>query len=85
MTLPPRAVFSLNEFCDRLDCSHADVAAWSIVGLFSIFTGISPVLCGLQPVAGLSLKFQVQHPRPSGHRMLQWTNDTSTSTARNVA
>ena len=53
MTLPPRAFFSLNEFCDRLDCSHADVAAWSIVGLFSIFTGISPVLCGLQPVAGI--------------------------------
>jgi hypothetical protein len=53
MTLPPRAFFSLNEFCDRLDCSHADVAAWSIGGLFSIFTGISPVLCGLQPVAGI--------------------------------
>jgi hypothetical protein len=53
MTLPSRAFFSLNEFCDRLDCSHADVAAWSIGGLFSIFTGISPVLCGLQPVAGM--------------------------------
>ena len=53
MTLPPRAFFSLNEFCDRLDCSHADVAAWSISGLFSIFTGISPVLCGLNPVAGI--------------------------------
>jgi len=33
----------------------------------------------------LRLKFQVQHARPSGHRMLRWTNDTSTSTARNVA
>ena len=33
----------------------------------------------------LRLKFQVQHPRPSGHRMLLWTNDISTSTARNVA
>jgi len=33
----------------------------------------------------LRLKFQVQHPAPSGHRMLRWTNDTSTSTARNVA
>ncbi len=53
MTLPTRAFFSLNEFCDRLECSHADVAAWSISGLFSIFTGISPVLCGLQPVAGI--------------------------------
>ncbi|PZX22259.1 transposase IS66-like protein [Rhodobacter capsulatus] len=33
----------------------------------------------------LRLKLQVQHPRPAGHRMLRWTNDTSTSTARNVA
>jgi len=33
----------------------------------------------------LRLKFQVQHPRPSGHRMLQWTNDTITSASRNVA
>jgi hypothetical protein len=33
----------------------------------------------------LRLKFQVQHPAPIGHRMLRWTNDTSTSTARNVA
>ena len=53
MTLPPRAFFSLNEFSDRLDCSYADVAGWSIVGHFSIVTGIAPVLCGLQPVAGM--------------------------------
>lgn len=53
MPLPTRAYFSLNEFCDRLECSHADVAASSISGLFSMFTGISPVLCGLQPVAGI--------------------------------
>jgi len=33
----------------------------------------------------LRLKFQVQHPAPVGHRMLRWINDTSTSTARNVA
>jgi hypothetical protein len=33
----------------------------------------------------LRLKHQVQHPAPVGHRMLRWTNDTSTSTARNVA
>ena len=33
----------------------------------------------------LRLKHQVQHPWPRGHRMLRWTNDTSTSTARNVA
>ena len=33
----------------------------------------------------LRLKFQVQHPRPAGHRMLRWTVDTSTLAARNVA
>ena len=33
----------------------------------------------------LRLQFQVQHPAPVGHRMLRWINDTSTSTARNVA
>jgi magnesium chelatase accessory protein len=33
----------------------------------------------------LRLKHQVQHPAPVGHRMLRWTNGTSTSTARNVA
>ena len=35
--------------------------------------------------AQLRLKHQVQHPAPVGHRMLRWTNGTSTSTARNVA
>jgi hypothetical protein len=53
MTLPPRAFFSLNEFSARWNCSHADVAGWSIVGHLSIVTGIAPVLCGLQPVAGM--------------------------------
>jgi hypothetical protein len=33
----------------------------------------------------LRLKFQVQHPRPTGHRMLRWTDEASTSAARNVA
>jgi hypothetical protein len=33
----------------------------------------------------LRFKHQVQHPAPVGHRMLRWTNGTSTSTARNVA
>jgi hypothetical protein len=33
----------------------------------------------------LRLKFQVQHPEPAGHRMLRWTDDASTSAARNVA
>ena len=33
----------------------------------------------------LRLKFEVQHPRPAGHRMLRWTDEASTSAARNVA
>ena len=33
----------------------------------------------------LRLKFQVQHPQPAGHRMLRWTDEASTSAARNVA
>jgi hypothetical protein len=33
----------------------------------------------------LRLKFQVQHPEPEGRRMLQWTDEASTSAARNVA
>ena len=33
----------------------------------------------------LRLKFQMQHQRPFGHRMLRWTDKTSTSVARTVA
>ena len=33
----------------------------------------------------LRLKLQVQHRRPFGHRMLRWTDEASTSAARNVA
>ena len=33
----------------------------------------------------LRLKFQVQHPEPEGRRMLRWTDEASTSAARNVA
>jgi transposase InsO family protein len=40
-----------------------------------------------EPMAtdALRLKFQVQHLKPAGHRMLRWTDETSTSTVRNVA
>ena len=33
----------------------------------------------------LRLKLQVQHPPPVGHRMSRWTDEASTSAARNVA
>ena len=35
--------------------------------------------------ASLRLKIEVQHPRPAGRRMLRWTDEASTSAARNVA
>ena len=49
--------------------------------------GISEVYFSFQSInpQDLRLKFQVQHPAPIWHRMLRWTNDTSTSTVRNVA
>jgi ABC-type Fe3+ transport system permease subunit len=50
-------------------------------------TGFLPA-CGYATLAlpyMLRLKFQVQHPRPTGHRMLRWTDEASTSAARNVA
>ena len=37
------------------------------------------------PDEKLRLKFQMQHSEPFGHRMLQWTYETSTSAARTVA
>ncbi len=37
------------------------------------------------PLLILRLKFQMQHSEPFGHRMLQWTYETSTSAARTVA
>ena len=40
---------------------------------------------GLSAAELLRLKFEVQHPRPTGHRMLRWTDEASTSAARNVA
>lgn len=53
MNLPPRAFFSVNEISARWGCALADVAGWCIVGHLSMVTGIAPVLCGMQPVAGM--------------------------------
>jgi len=45
------------------------------------------LVAGIGPgnVSQLRLKFQVQHLEPVGHRMLQWTDEASTSAARTVA
>ncbi len=49
--------------------------------------GVEPVsrFFKLPADGGLRLKFQVHHPEPFGHRMLRWTDEASTSAARNVA
>ena len=53
---------------------------------FDTFAGIKETSISPFFLEGLlRLKHQVQHPAPVGHRMLRWTNGTSTSTARNVA
>jgi len=51
------------------------IVAWSLQYEIMFYIGF-----GL-----LRLKLQVQHPRPTGHRMLRWTDEASTSAARNVA
>jgi hypothetical protein len=61
----------------------AEGGAMLASGLF--LTGFLQIYDVIGRVEVLRLKFQVQHPAPIGHRMLRWTNDTSTSTARNVA
>ena len=68
-----KAYFTLPEILDRWSISEADL----------IYLAENDKL--RLSVRVLRLKHQVQHPAPVGHRMLRWTNGTSTSTARNVA
>jgi membrane-anchored protein YejM (alkaline phosphatase superfamily) len=58
--------------------------------LFCVFIAMGllyayPQIVFYLPELMLRLKFQVQHPEPTGHRMLRWTDEASTSAARNVA
>lgn len=52
MPLPPRIWFTLQEVATLWKCSIADVAAWADAGMFDMITGISPVLCDGEIVAG---------------------------------
>ena len=52
MALPPRVFFSVQEVTARWGCNVADVAAWANAGRFRIHTGICPVRCGDEFVAG---------------------------------
>ncbi len=52
MALPQRPFFSLTEAAARWGCVIADIAGWADAGRFRILTGIGPVRCGDEVVAG---------------------------------
>lgn len=52
MALPPRVYFTLHETAARWGCAIADLAHWADLGKFRIVTGIPPVRCGDEIVAG---------------------------------
>lgn len=52
MALPPRVFFTLHELAARWGCNIADIAGWAEIGKFQIVTGIAPVRCGDEVVAG---------------------------------
>lgn len=52
MTLPPKAFYALPEAAARWGCTPADIAGWSAAGRLEIVTGLAPVRCGSQQLAG---------------------------------
>lgn len=52
MALPHRIWFTLHEAAARWGCNIADIAGWADAGLFRIITGITPIRCGAETVAG---------------------------------
>ena len=52
MALPQRPFFSLTEAAARWGCVIADIAGWADAGRFRILTGIGPVRCGDEVIAG---------------------------------
>lgn len=53
MGLPSRIFFSLTEAAARWGCAVADIGGYAVAGHLRIITGINPVSCGAQRVAGL--------------------------------
>jgi hypothetical protein len=53
MALPPRVFFTLHEASARWGCNIADIAGWAHTGRFQIQTGIPPVRCGEEIMAGM--------------------------------
>ena len=53
MSLPPRPFYSVNEVAARWECCPTDIAGWALAGRLPMMTAVSPVACGVEPVAGL--------------------------------
>jgi hypothetical protein len=53
MTLPPRSFYYINEAAARWECCPTDIAGWALEGRLSMMATVSPVACGMEPVAGL--------------------------------
>ncbi|WP_108484932.1 hypothetical protein [Oceaniglobus ichthyenteri] len=52
MALPPRVFFTLHEASARWGCNIADIAGWADAGRIRILSGIPPVCCGAEIIAG---------------------------------
>lgn len=53
MALPPRVFYTMTEAAARWGCAPADIAGWASIGRLEIVTGIMPVRCDTETVAGL--------------------------------
>jgi hypothetical protein len=53
MGLPQRAFYPVHETAARWGCTVSDIAGWAATGSLKIVTGIPPVLCGEERVAGM--------------------------------
>lgn len=52
MKLPQREFYTVHEVAARWGCTITDLAGWSSRGRLDIVTGIPPVICGTEIVAG---------------------------------
>jgi hypothetical protein len=52
MRLPQREYYTVHEVATRWGCTIADIAGWSSKGRLDIVTGIPPVTCGGDIIAG---------------------------------
>ena len=50
--LPKPAYYSVNDLSARWGCTNADIAGWAASGNFDILTGIPPVTCTEDVIAG---------------------------------